>query len=183
VLQLYVRWINLRCDTLRRLGSRQEFPSYAEVEKLLEDVENGKEEAKEEVKKLRGRMSKVVAEQDSDLGMWAEVMGDLDKDARRAFGEEPDEMESMTPGYVMALCSYRQDVHRTLKEAWFKHGAEVSDNEITVHLDRVMARVAIYLTPEEGSTRAPEPLLCGFRLDYAWSTMMSVEKGIEEVSP
>jgi hypothetical protein len=108
-------------------------------------------------------------------------MGELDKGARKAFQDNQEDMEAMTPTYIMSLSSYRQDIIRTLKDAWFKHGTSADDNEITLHLDRVMARVVIHLTPEEESVRAHEPLLCGFMLDYAWSSMMLMEKAIAEV--
>ena len=109
-------------------------------------------------------------------------MDDLDRHAQTAFTECQEHLEEMTPAYIAALSSYRQDVLRSLQTTWFKRGVKATDNDITKHLDRVMARVAIYLTPEQGAEKAPEPLLCGFMLDYAWKFMTEVDHGIAEVS-
>jgi hypothetical protein len=172
----------MRCDVLKRLGSKKEFPDYETVQRLLDDAEAGDETAKKRVGELREMIASYDAEEDGDLGMWAEVLDDLDKHAQAAFTDTQEYLEEMTPKYIVALSSYRENVLHCLQKAWFKHGTKATDNEITAHLDRVRARVAILLMPEEGAGSAPEPLLCGFMMDYAWNFMTQVEQGIAEVS-
>jgi hypothetical protein len=171
----------MRCNVLKRLGAKEEFPDYATVQGLLDHAEAGDESAKKKVADLRQTIARYEPQEDGDLGMWAEVMDELDKHARAAFDENVENLEEMSADYIVPLSSYREDVLQSLQKAWFKRGAKPTDNDITAHLDRVMARVAIQLTPEEGAESAPEPLLCGFMLDYGWDCMTSVEYGIAEV--
>jgi len=45
-----------------------------------------------------------------------------------------------------------------------------------------MARIVVWLTPEDGVQEAPFPLLCRYVLDIVWSILTSNSAAFEEVS-
>jgi hypothetical protein len=171
----------MQCDTLRRLASDRTFPDYAHVQKLLDRVDNGEESAKGEVAELRRLMVSEVPENKDDLSVWTDVMGAIDVATCKAFESHKESIGVMTADYITPLSSYRQNVILTLRRAWFKRASKAKDDHSAAHLDRIIARVAIHLTPEQASRHPPEPLLCGFMLSYAWAYLKSVEEGIAEV--
>ena len=183
-----MHFLTERRKTLRVLSSRKEFPSYLTVKKLLADAQRGEhpEASRKTLSDLRRQMQENYNGTE-DLTIWAEVMDDIDSHARDAFGgafDDLDDLSEMTPGYLKRLSTYRHSVIDTLIERWLKNGpAGMYDNPITERFDRVIARVAVWLTPIDGDTRAPEPLLSGVMMDYAWTCFTSMKEGIAEVSP
>ena len=163
---------------LRRLGSTEEFPSYAEVKVLLDKAEDGDDDARKKISTLRETFEGYEVHMHSDLELWADVMEQLDDHAVEAFDDDTIAIGSLTPSYIERLSVYRQNVVKTLQATWFKDGTRPNDNETTLHLDRVIARVAIHLYPD---INAPEPLLSGFFMDYAWEQLLTLEEGLTEV--
>lgn len=172
----------MRCDVLRRLSSKEDFPDLATVVGLLADVEKGDEAASKRVAELRKEISSYEVHPQQSLWMWADVMAEIDQHSVRSFEEKEEHLERMTEEYIRPLSLYRQSVIKTLKGTWLKNGATAQDNAITKHADRVIARVTLYLTPEKESSTAPEPLLSGFLMDHMWNWMTRTEGGIAEVS-
>ena len=183
-----MHFLTERSNTLRALSSTKEFPSYLTVRKLLGDAQCGAdpEAARKTVSDLRGQI-KENCDGTEDLTIWAEAMDDIDRHAGEAFGtglEDLEDLSEMSIGYLRRLSRYRHSVIDTLMDRWLKNGpAETYDNPITERFDRVIARVAVWLTPIDGDTRAPEPLLSGVLMDYAWTCFTSMKEGIAEVSP
>ncbi|KAG2098238.1 uncharacterized protein F5147DRAFT_656127 [Suillus discolor] len=69
-------------------------------------------------------------------------------------------------------------------EAIDKHTKNAFSNIMNIIGDmslNIVACVMLHLIPQEGKTAAPEPLLGGFTMTYAWASFMKIEKGIEEV--
>lgn len=151
---------------------------------LLKKVFAGDETATKRVGELRTLLAaNVKAKDEHDLLIWASVMQSINKHASFAFSDIKDHIGDMTPTYVEPLSSYRQKVVHTLKDAWgLTENEDFEENEILVHLDRVVARVMLHLTPEQGKTNAPEPLLCGMLMDHAWTTFGCIKEGLQEVS-
>ncbi|KAG1893691.1 uncharacterized protein F5891DRAFT_979630 [Suillus fuscotomentosus] len=177
---VYISWLEIRISTLRKLGSIDEFASYDTVVQLQERAEEGDEEAKKQLKTLRETMKK--SSSSFDMSMWTQVLAAMDKHAKDAFGELTDIIGDMSPKYIMHLSSYRSKVIKTLRDRWnLTSHANFQDNPILTHLDRIVARVALHLTPQEGKKNAPEPLLGGFMMSYAWASFTKIEKGIAEV--
>ncbi|KAG1735361.1 uncharacterized protein EDB91DRAFT_1083809 [Suillus paluster] len=156
---VYLCWIEIRTATLKKLGSHKDFPSYKTVADLLDDAEAGDQQAIAEVEKLRKSINETQQDgEEGDLSMWAEVMQSLDNHAKTAFAQNIESIGQMTPKYVLRLSAYRQNAIMTLQDAWsVSPGKDYGENEILQHLDRVVARVAIHLTPKEGDRQAPEP--------------------------
>ncbi|KAG0692122.1 hypothetical protein DFH29DRAFT_1009329 [Suillus ampliporus] len=168
---LFVMWIKKRCQTLRQLGSPTTFPDHKTVEALLQKAEKGDEAAKSEVHELRQSILAYGRDEEGDISMWAEVMDELDAHAITAFDEVQDSMEDMTSTYISRLSSYRQNVIEALKKKWSLNDVvKGGDNKIVQHLDRVVARVLLHLTPDAEEPRAPEPLIGGFMLDMCGPT-------------
>ena len=68
-------------------------------------------------------------------------------------------------------------------EHWLKNGpAGTYDNPITECFNRVIVRVAVWLMLIDRDMHAPEPLLSGVMMDYAWTCFTSMKEGIAEVS-
>ncbi|KAG2335348.1 hypothetical protein BDR05DRAFT_954142, partial [Suillus weaverae] len=181
--QLYVSWIESRCKTLMRLSSCAPFPSYASVRHLLEKSEKGDKEAKVKLAELRKSIASCESADEGELSIWAEVIDKIDSHTS-AFNDHIDSMEEMSPSYIEALSTYRNNVIRTLRHAWLVNkGNDTADgdNQIMKHLDSIIARVALHLTPSENAERAPEPLLGGFLMNYAWECMTKVKAGIAEI--
>ncbi|KIK34335.1 hypothetical protein CY34DRAFT_17794 [Suillus luteus UH-Slu-Lm8-n1] len=153
-----------RMHVYKALSSKAPFPSSAEMTGLLQKV----------TRQGEGRARSV------DMG---ERDGTIDKHASFAFQDVKDHIGDMTPRYVELLSSYRQKVVHSLKDAWgLTENEDFEENEILVHLDRVVARVMLHLSPEQGKKHAPEPLLCGMLMDHAWTTFGSIKEGLQEVS-
>ena len=77
--------IQSRYNTLCRLGSAEEFPSYAEVRKLLDKVDYGHKEAYMEMVCLKHVINDMEVSMHSQLGMWADAMDDINTYAKEAF--------------------------------------------------------------------------------------------------
>ncbi|KAG0704650.1 hypothetical protein DFH29DRAFT_1067848, partial [Suillus ampliporus] len=180
---VYLSWIEIRTVTLKKLGSHKDFPSYKKVSDLLDDAGAGDQKSIDAIEELRKSIDEAHKEgEEGDLSMWAEVMKAMNNHATAAFGEISSSIGQMTPKYVQHLSSYRQNVVNTLQEVWaVGPDKDYGENEILKHLDRVVARVAVHLTPKEGEREAPEPLLGAFMMDYAWSVFTKLEEGIAEL--
>ncbi|KAG2028364.1 hypothetical protein BDR03DRAFT_988505, partial [Suillus americanus] len=151
--QLYVSWIESRCKTLMRLSSCAPFPSYASVRHLLEKSEKGDKEAKVKLAELRKSIASCESADEGELSIWAEVIDKIDSHTS-AFNDHIDSMEEMSPSYIEALSTYRNNVIRTLRHAWLVNkGNDTADgdNQIMKHLDSIIARVALHLTPSENA--------------------------------
>ncbi|KAG2109801.1 hypothetical protein BD769DRAFT_1392420 [Suillus cothurnatus] len=169
---------------LRKLCSRDAFPNYAHVRKLVNKADGDSQEKQNAVAELQDLRVLLENSTPNHGGgyLWAGVMDDLDRHARTAFEERKKVMQEMTPKYVTRLSIYRQNVLKTLEKAWLRAGRGAGElNEIDQHLDHSMARVLLSLTPLDGDTYAPEPLLCAWLLDYVWDELTAVEEGIAEV--
>ncbi|KAG1739081.1 hypothetical protein EDD22DRAFT_959421 [Suillus occidentalis] len=173
-----------RSDVYKALSSKAPFPSSDEMTGLLQKVFAGDEAAIKRVGELRTSLgAHVKAKDEHDLSIWASVMDSINKHASFAFSDIKDHIGDMTPTYVEPLSSYRQKVVQSLKDAWgLTENEDFKENEILVHLDRVVARVMLHLTPEQGKTNAPEPLLCGMLMDHAWTTFGCIKEGLQEIS-
>jgi hypothetical protein len=179
---VFVAWINTRCTTLKRLASDEPFPDFKTVEKLLDDVEQGDEEAQKQVKKLRETIEGYAEEEEGDISIWGEVLEKVDSQVRETFRDSQKSLGRMTPEYVMQLSTYREGVLAVLQKTWLGGNAgRGKDNMIIRRLDSVMARVLLVLTPDVNADTAPEPLLGGMMLDYAWDYFQTVKIGIAEV--
>ncbi|KAG1718551.1 uncharacterized protein EDB91DRAFT_1089989, partial [Suillus paluster] len=130
----------------------------ATVEKLLDRAENDDEAAKKKLKELRMSIENCKSDEEGDLAIWAEVIGPLDKHTAVFQQAAKDSLQEMVPAYVGPLSTYRQHSVATLKKAWLSSGkgTQGGDNHIFQHLDRVIARVMLHLTPDEDEVQAPE---------------------------
>ncbi|KAG2053965.1 hypothetical protein BDR06DRAFT_1008156 [Suillus hirtellus] len=120
-----------------------------------------------------------------NISQWGVIVYDqeaMDKHAKDAFGEITDTIGDMSPKYIMHLSSYWLKVIKTLRDRWnLTLHTNFKDNQILTHLDCVIARVMLHLTPQEGKKQAPDPLLGGFMMLYDWASFMKIERGITEV--
>ncbi|KAG2033862.1 hypothetical protein BDR03DRAFT_1013880 [Suillus americanus] len=180
---LYLSWMKMRTSILKKLGSKGKFPSYATVAKLLDQAEAGDDAAIKRIADLRESIQKSPKDADvAHLSMWAQVMEPINNHAKVAFAEVVDSIGEMSTTYVSRLSVYRQNVIKTLQDAWnLTANDNLEDNEILAHLDRVVARTVLHLTPEDGKQKAPEPLLGGFMMNYAWTSFTKLQEGIGEV--
>lgn len=124
----------------------------------------------------------VKAKEEGDMTLWATVMQPINKLAVGYLSSVKEQLGDMSTSYVSRLSDYRQKVTRMLQDSWgLTENEDFTQNEILAHLDRVIARVALHLTPTEGKAQAPLPLLGGFLMDFAWESFVRIEEGIAEV--
>ncbi|KAG1770783.1 hypothetical protein EV702DRAFT_1049234 [Suillus placidus] len=180
---IYLSWVVMRINALKRLSSKAKFPSHAEISKLLNRVEAGEPEAIANVAALRESMSRTVKPNDeADISLWASVLESIDKHASSEFADVSDHIGEMTTTYITPLSAYRQRVVKTLQDAWgLTSNEDFEENKILAHLDRIVARVMLYLMPQEGKDLAPLPLLGGFVMNAAWDSFVRIQDGIAEV--
>ncbi|KAG1758542.1 hypothetical protein EDD22DRAFT_956780 [Suillus occidentalis] len=180
---LYLSWVQMRVNALRRLSSKAAFPSYAEMRTLLDEDEAKEPEAMKKVAALRETILKSVRPNDEvDLSVWSNVLGAIDKKASASFSGVSEHLGEMSGTYITPLSSYRQDIMKTLRDAWgLTANEDFEENEILTHYDRIVARVLLYLTPEQGKDQAPIPLLGGFVMNAAWDSFVKIQDGIAEV--
>jgi hypothetical protein len=182
-LQLYVAWIHTRCTLLRKLASEEPFPDFKTVEELLEDVERGDEKAVKRAKELRQIIAGYTPEQEGDITIWAEWIGTFDLAARESFRDLSKGVGVLTADYIVSLSTYRETLVSNLQRKWHVgSSSRGSDNKIVKHLDTIVARLLLVLTPDVTAPDAPEPLLGGMMLNYAWTFLNTVKTGIAEVS-
>jgi hypothetical protein len=183
-IQVYLCWVKMRVNALKRLSSKAAFPSYAEVKALLDLVEAKDAEAMKKIEALRQTMSKPVKPQDEvDISVWGSVLGAVDKKASLLFSGVSEHLGEMSGPYITPLSTYRQTIMKTLRDAWgLTANEDFAENEILNHYDRIVARVLLYLTPQEGKEVAPLPLLGGFVMNAAWDSFVNIQDGIGEVS-
>ncbi|KAG2062779.1 hypothetical protein BDR04DRAFT_1123710, partial [Suillus decipiens] len=157
--------MGMRTTIFKRLGSKAPFPSSAEVSELLDKVDARDAAAIDRVAQLRTSLqAKVKAKDEQNVSIWSSVMHTLNKHTSFTFNDIKDQIGEMAP-----------------VDAWgLTNNEDFEENEILAHLDRVIARVMLYLTPEQGKTHAPEPLLCGFLMNNAWDSFMRIKDGLQE---
>ncbi|KAG2130761.1 hypothetical protein DEU56DRAFT_757826 [Suillus clintonianus] len=179
---LYVAWIHTQCSLLRKLTSEEPFPDFKTIEELLDDVEHNVAGAAAKVKELREQIAGYTPEQEGDITIWAEWIGTFDIAARQAFRDLSKGVGVMTSEYIVSLSTYRETLIGHLRRKWrVGSTSRGSENKIVKHLDMIVARLLLVLTPDASANHAPEPLLGGMMLDYAWTYLTTVKTGIAEI--
>jgi hypothetical protein len=160
------------------------FTSYVEVLKLLDKAEAGDAAAIMKIAELQVSLVQELKKSDrEDLLFWASVIKPMDKHASTVFGDGSNMIGEMTLEYIIPLSSHQQSVVEMLQKSWgLSSDKGFEENTILMHLDRVVARMLLYLMPEEGKAHAPLPLLGEFVMTNAWESFVSIQDGIGEVS-
>ncbi|KAG1725397.1 hypothetical protein EDD22DRAFT_853683 [Suillus occidentalis] len=173
------RIFNINC-----LCSKALFPTYVEVSKLLDASKSGDKTVLAKLAELRTMIECTVKVKDEGgMSVWAGVLQLINKLVDMYFNGIKTHIRDMTTAYVSPLSKYQHRVVKTLQDVWgLTDDEEVEDNEILAHLDCIIARVALYLTPQNGKTQAPLPLLGFFLMDFTWESLVGIQEGISEVA-
>ncbi|KIK38682.1 hypothetical protein CY34DRAFT_375569 [Suillus luteus UH-Slu-Lm8-n1] len=183
VMGLYLRFIASQAETLKKLASNDAFPDYKTVNATLERADENGPEAAEAQKQINLWKAQINNSQDaSDLAVFNDVFYKIDAYAEEVFTPVHTDIGEKTNAYLDALNDYRHNVVEFLRTKWLEGSNDVIEaNDIMRQYDRITARIAVWLSPQDSANNAPIPLLSGWLLDYAWSSLNAVKEGIIEV--
>ncbi|KAG0701154.1 hypothetical protein DFH29DRAFT_928138, partial [Suillus ampliporus] len=184
VMGLYLRFVVSQAGIMKKLASDDDFPDYETVNNTLEracDDGPGSAEAREQI----GLWKKQIAnsQDTSDLTVFNRVFRKIDVHANEAFAQLPcDVVGEKTDAYMCALDDYCHNVVTSLRAEWLKGSNDPTElSDVMRRYDRIIARIAIWLSPQDDARDAPIPLLSAWLLDYAWSSLDGVKEGVIEI--
>lgn len=168
---------------MKKLASNDAFPDYETVNATLERADENGPEAAEAQKQISLWKAQINNSQDaSDLAVFNDVFHKIDAYAEEVFAHVHTDIGEKTNAYMDALNDYRHNVVEFLRAKWLEGSNDaIEANDIMRQYDRITARIAVWLSPQDSANNAPLPLLSGWLLDYAWSSLNTVKEGIIEV--
>ncbi|KAG1863221.1 hypothetical protein DFJ58DRAFT_774470 [Suillus subalutaceus] len=185
VMGMFVQFIQFHSHILHLLASNDIFPDYATVSKTIAAAYDEGSDPHEAVTQLeKWRQMIYDSTVNPDYTTFNDVFDDISTHASEQFQNVPlKDIGTKAPNYTTSLDNYSNYLVRKLRSKWHLSRTKPSQwNTISQFHDRVTARIAVWLTPEDGVQEAPFPLLCGHILDIAWSILTSNSAAFEEVS-
>ncbi|KAG1731831.1 uncharacterized protein EDB91DRAFT_1153268 [Suillus paluster] len=182
VMGLYLRFIVSQAEIMKKLASDDDFPDYKTVKTTLDLSYDDSLEGLAARKKIDQWKKQITNSQGaSNLATFNDIFHEIDAHAEEAFARVHYVGEK-TDAYMCALGEYCDNVVASLRTKWLKgsNGPTESDDNIRQY-DRITARIAVWLSPQDDASDAPTPLLSGWLLDYAWSSLNAMKEGIIEV--
>ncbi|KAG1803895.1 uncharacterized protein HD556DRAFT_1437631 [Suillus plorans] len=185
VMGMFIQFIQFHTHILRLLASNDAFPDYATVSDTIAatyDEESGCDEAVTKLEEWHQMIYDSVA--NPDTAIFNDVFDDMSIQVDDQFKNIPlKDIGTQAPSYTTSLDNYSNYLVRKLRSQWhLSRTTPTQWNTIAKFHDRVTARIAVWLTPEDGAQEAPFPLLCGHVLDIAWSMLASNSAAFEEIS-
>ncbi|KAG1734521.1 hypothetical protein EDB19DRAFT_1727519 [Suillus lakei] len=181
--KLYLRFIVSQAEIMKKLASGDDFPDYKTVNATLERADDGGPEGVEARKQIAVWKMQITDSQDtSDLAVFNDVFYQIDAHAEEAFAHVRSDIGEKTDAYLGALDDYRHDVVKLLRTKWLEGSDDaIEANDVMRRYDRITARIAVWLSPQDDASNAPIPLLSGWLLDYAWASFNAVKEGVTEI--
>ncbi|KAG1831617.1 hypothetical protein EV424DRAFT_1372026 [Suillus variegatus] len=167
VMGLYLRFIVSQTDTMKKLASDDDFPDYKTVNATLEQADDNGPEGAEAQRQIGLWKMQITNSQDiSDLAVFDDVFDKIDTCAEEVFS-------TCIHTDIGALKHYRHKITTMLQKKW--------QTDIMRRYDKITARIAVWLSPQDDASNAPIPLLSAWLLDYAWSSLSVVKEGVIEI--
>ena len=185
LLQMFIQFIQFHSHILQLLTSNDAFPDYATVSNTIAaayDEGSDRDVAVTQLEEWRQMIYDSTV--DPDVAVFNDVFDDISIYVNSQFQNIPlKDIGTKNPNYTASLENYSNYLVRKLRSKWHLSRTSPSQwNAIAQFHDRVTARIAVWLTPEDGVQEAPFPLLCGHVLDIAWSILTLNSAAFKEVS-
>ncbi|KAG2354423.1 hypothetical protein BDR07DRAFT_1494637 [Suillus spraguei] len=185
VMGMFIQFIQFHTHILHLLASNDAFPDYATVSNTIAaayDEGSGCDEAVAQLEKWRQMIYDSTANPDTTI--FNDVFDEMSTQVNEQFQNIPlKDLGIKVLNYTTSLDNYSNSLVSKLRSKWHLSRTAPSQwNAIAQFHDKVTARIAVWLTPEDGKQEAPFPLLCGHVLDMAWSILISNSAAFEEVS-
>ncbi|KAG1727323.1 hypothetical protein EDB19DRAFT_1914266 [Suillus lakei] len=185
VMGMFIQFIQFHSHILQLLTSNDAFPDYATVSNTIAaayDEGSDRDVAVTQLEEWRQMIYDSTV--DPDVAVFNDVFDDISIYVNSQFQNIPlKDIGTKNPNYTASLENYSNYLVRKLRSKWHLSRTSPSQwNAIAQFHDRVTARIAVWLTPEDGVQEAPFPLLCGHVLDIAWSILTSNSAAFKEIS-
>ncbi|KAG1901145.1 uncharacterized protein F5891DRAFT_1187843 [Suillus fuscotomentosus] len=185
VMGMFIQFIMFHSHILNLLASSDDFPDYATVNNMISVASShgtGRNASIEQLAAWRAQIYNSKA--NTEVTIFNDVFEDVSIFVQEEFRNIPlKNVGTKDPQYVNSLDNYSHFLVSKLRSKWHLATTKSSQwNAITRFHDKVVARIAVWLTPEDFMQEAPLPLLCGHLLDIAWTSLMSNIAAFEEVS-
>ncbi|KAG1769734.1 hypothetical protein EV702DRAFT_1049611 [Suillus placidus] len=186
IMGMFIQFILFHSHILRLLASNDEFPDYATVSDTIAAVYDdgpGHSKAVAQLEEWR-QMIYDSTPVNPDVTIFNDVFDDVSIHVEEQFRNVPlKDIGTKASNYTSSLDNYSNYLVSKLRSKWHLSRTIPSQwNAIAHYHDRVTARIAVWLTPEDGAEEVPLPLLCGHVLDIAWSILTSTSAALAEVS-
>lgn len=169
---------------MKKLASDDDFPDYKTVNATLEQADDNGPEGAEAQRQIGLWKMQITNSQDiSDLAVFDDVFDKIDTCAEEVFSTcIHTDIGEKTNAYLGALKHYRHKITTMLQKKWLEESSDaIEANDIMRRYDKITARIAVWLSPQDDASNAPIPLLSAWLLDYAWSSLSVVKEGVIEV--
>ncbi|KAG1867083.1 hypothetical protein C8R48DRAFT_143755 [Suillus tomentosus] len=181
---LYLRFIVSQTDTMKKLASDDDFPDYKTVNATLEQADDDGPEGAEAQRQIGLWRMQITNSQDiSDLAVFDDVFDKIDTCAEEVFSTcIHTDIGEKTNAYLGALKRYRHKITTILRKKWLEESNDaIEANDVMRRYDKITARIAVWLSPQDDARNAPIPLLSAWLLEYAWSSLSVVKEGVIEI--
>ncbi|KAG0692405.1 hypothetical protein DFH29DRAFT_1084743 [Suillus ampliporus] len=180
-LKVYTEYMNYEMDILRWLASKDVFPTYEEINSLINRAKEGGPNAAALMERFDELRAALLKGHPGDPTIFTKLVPEIDEAAAEAFARFKGPMDTYNDDYVAAIGTYRGKVTKILRNAWTSRQQSDRAEADKVWLDSVTARVCLWLVPVEG-VHVPMPLMTGTVMDNAWKSLEDVSEGMKECS-
>lgn len=184
LLQMFIQFIMFHSHILNLLASSDDFPDYATVTNIISVASSDGTDRNASVEQLAVWRTQIYdSRANTEVTIFNDVFEDVSDFVQEEFRNIPlTNVGTKDPQYINSLDNYSHYLVSKLRSKWRLATTKPSQwNDITRFHDRVVARIAVWLTPEDFVQEAPLPLLCGHFLDIAWRSLISNIAAFEEV--
>ncbi|KAG2029517.1 hypothetical protein BDR03DRAFT_1018283 [Suillus americanus] len=185
VMGMFIQFVMFHSHILNLLASSDDFPDYATVSNVISVAFSDGADRNASVEQLAVWRAQICnSKANTEVTIFNDVFEDVSILVQEEFRNIPSKnVGTKDPQYINCLDNYLHYLVSKLRSKWHLATTKPSQwNDISRFHDRVVARIAVWLTPEDCVQEAPLPLLCGHLLDIAWTSLMSNIAAFEEVS-
>ncbi|KAG1748543.1 hypothetical protein EDB19DRAFT_1825597 [Suillus lakei] len=179
VMGMYTIYMANSVTLYQMLASKDDFPTLAEVTKLIVMSDADDEHGANTSNKLKELQDQIIAGKMGSKKIFVPYMEQFNKAMFQCFGTYTGNMGTWSTDYQNGLQDYRNEVNDILTRGWMNQALHLKEE--MDKLNRVIACMVIWLTaiPQEC---VPMPLMTGMVLDKVWLELMSVKEGYKEMS-
>ncbi|KAG0692330.1 hypothetical protein DFH29DRAFT_1084805, partial [Suillus ampliporus] len=178
---MYTRWMSRQADVLRLLASQDEFPKYQDTCNMIEVIAAGGKDAETTHARVVELRAQILASEPGDFTIFSKFLPAIDNEAIKHFAKFKGALGTWDPHYETCLAQYRTSVLNLFKAAWKTKNKGGRTADELVWLDRVMARMNLWLVPL-AEIHMPLPLMTGSVMDNVWESLEAVSEGFLETS-
>ncbi|KAG1758536.1 hypothetical protein EDD22DRAFT_956775 [Suillus occidentalis] len=185
VMGMFIQFIMFHSHILNLLASSDDFPDYATVNNVISVASSDGTGRNASIEQLAAWRAQIYdSKANTEVTIFNDAFEDVSVFVQEEFRNIPlKNVGTKDPQYINSLDNYSHFLVSKLRSKWRLATIKPSQwNGITRFHDRVVARIAVWLTPEDFVQEAPLPLLCGHLLDIAWTSLTSNIAAFEEVS-